>query len=296
MAQYVARMDGWYRRHVYKPCMAKNLVMPWISAGAEGKKEDEYGVTIVGRFLRETFTTYAREARNTLNVRVWLVKGWCDSEQKIENGVDPKGKVDKLAAQPDFSIPFVSYCEVGIQAQAEEYRKKKKLKSTVEEIIAVSSEKSGFVFNPPEIGVEFTPADLRGHSLNPVEDDPEKYRSLILRNVPKAGEKAFPANPQSGSLELGAVFATAKAVAAYSKNLLATEPFQRVNGARLACTGARATFHIVCDGESFGPFHHVVIEPARHPLNPNATTYGGVSAAAGDPVTFPLQCFFPIVS
>jgi len=275
--------------------MAKTLVIPWLSPGAEIKKEDEYGITIIGRYLRETFTTYAREARNTLNVRVWLVKGWCESEQKQD--IEPKGgKVDKLAAQPDFSIPFMSYCEIGIQAQAEEYRKKKKLKSTVEEIIAVTSEKSGFVFNPPEIGVEFTPADLRGHSLNTNEDDPEKYRTILLRNVPKAGEKSFPANPQSGSLELGAVFATAKAAAAYSKNLLATEPFQRVNGARFTCTAPRATFHVVCDGESFGPFHHVIIEPARHPLNPNSTTYGGVPAAPGDVVTFPIQSFFPIVT
>jgi len=277
--------------------MAKNLVMPWIASGAEtqSKKEDEYGVTIVGRFLRETFTTYAREARNALNVRVWLVKGWCDSEQKQENNVDAKGKVDKLATQPDFSIPFISYCELGIQAQAEEYRKKKKLKSTVDEIIAVSSEKSGFVFSPPDIGVEFTPADLRGHSLNDVEDDPEKYRSIVLRNVPKAGEKAFPPNPQSGSLELSAVFATAKAAAAYSKNLLATEPVQRVNAARFTCAGPRS-FHVVCDGESFGPFHHVVIEPARHPLTANSTTYGGALVASGDAVTFPLQCFFPIAN
>jgi hypothetical protein len=293
VAQYLARMDGWYRRHVYKPCMAKSLVMPWVqpAGGEQAKKEDEYGITIVGRFLRETFATYAREARNTMNVQIWLVKGWVDSEQKQEEGKG--GKVDKLAAHPDFSIPFISYCEIGIQAQAEEFRKKKKLKSTVEEIISASSEKSGFVYNPPEIGVYFTPTDLRGHSLNVVEEDPEKYRSVLFRNVPKAGEKAFPANPQSGSLELGAVFATAKAAAAYSKNLLATEPFQRVNGARLSCTAPRATFHVVCDGESFGPFHHVVIEPARHPLN-NSVTYGGVPVAPGDALTFPIQCFFQI--
>jgi hypothetical protein len=272
--------------------MAKTLVIPWLSPGAESKKEDEYGITMIGRFLRETFTTYAREARTTLAVRVWLVKGWCESEQKQE---EPKaGKVDKLATQPDFSIPFMSYCEIGIQAQAEEFRKKKKLKSTVEEIISVSSEKSGFVFNPPEIGVDFTPTDLRGHSLANVEDDPEKYRSIILRNVPKAGEKVFPANPQSGSLELGALFATSKPAAAYSNNLLATEPIQKVNGVRFTCTAPKATFHVVCDGEPFGPFHHVTIEPARHPLNPNSTTHGGVPVAPGDVVTFPIQTFFPL--
>lgn len=287
IAQYIARNDGWYRRHVYKPCMTRSPVLPWLNPGTESK-EDEYGISLVGRFFRETFATYAREARNTFNVQVWLAKGWIESEQKQE---DPKGKVDKLAAQPDYSIPFISYCEIGIQAQAEEYRKKKKIK-TIDEVISISS--LGFVYNPPEIGVEFTPADLRGHSLNNVEEDPEKYRSVVLRNVPKAGEKAFPANPQSGSLELSASFLTVKAAAAYSKNLLATEPVQRVNGVRLACTAPKATFHIVCDGESFGPFHHVVIEPARHNLNPNTTTYGGVPVSQGDPVFFPIQTFFPI--
>ena len=90
LAQYIARQDGWYRRHVYKPCMAKALVLPWPASG-EGK-EDEYGLSIVGRFLRETFTTYSREARNALNVRVWLVKGWLESEQKES---DTKGKIGR---------------------------------------------------------------------------------------------------------------------------------------------------------------------------------------------------------
>merc|ERR1719204_1186964 len=70
LAQFLAREDSWYHRHVYTPFKNLSLLTPSISNNTHMRMDSERSKHSLGDFYRTLISNYTREARNTLKVNI----------------------------------------------------------------------------------------------------------------------------------------------------------------------------------------------------------------------------------
>lgn len=255
VSAFLARHDSWYRRHIFAPFRAPLFFLPWLRATGEGtskhKADDE--VTGPGLFYRKVVTSYMREANQVCNISVWKVEGWFENETISSPKATEKDKL--FDAMPDNSIPFMQRLEIGGDSQPV----------------------------TPELDFTFTKMDLSGTPGRTVTDETAGYSSILLSNVPRTGDACFPPNPLSPWLELHANVRDGKG----RRTLLAMEPRQHVSNVVISCVEPGKTFAISCDGQPFGPYHHIKVSRCTW-TNPNDKDKGEVDFA------LPLQTYFPV--
>jgi len=198
----------------------------------------------------------------------------------------------------DEMIPFVGRVEIGQAVAVAEWRAKNEAKQTESPTSAnganganggaalekkvddVLKEKT-FMFNPPELTIKFVRMDLGGNQSESGCDEGLEYNTIDIANVPRKGDGCFMANPAAPFLEMNATLHPKALNRPTKMPILVTEPKQHVYSVDISCTAPNASFTVLCDGQKFGPYHHVRISPV---LEKDTKAH----------VTFPIQTFFPV--
>eukprot|EP00485_Elphidium_margaritaceum_P006727 CAMPEP_0202695710 /NCGR_PEP_ID=MMETSP1385-20130828/9242_1 /ASSEMBLY_ACC=CAM_ASM_000861 /TAXON_ID=933848 /ORGANISM="Elphidium margaritaceum" /LENGTH=982 /DNA_ID=CAMNT_0049351787 /DNA_START=168 /DNA_END=3116 /DNA_ORIENTATION=+ len=75
-AEWLARQDPWYNRHIYLPLESKLFVAPSLLPETRSKLTSHGHLHCVGEFYREMSEAYAREADQLVALRLWEVLCW----------------------------------------------------------------------------------------------------------------------------------------------------------------------------------------------------------------------------
>lgn len=181
---------------------------------------------------------------------------------------------------PDHLVPFIQRVEIGIVAAICEFRKTRRLGPEVKSEDIVKDK--AFEFTPTELFVKFSKMDMSGKLMDVVVEDAAIYSSLLLSNVPRRGDHAFPPNPTTPTLELYGKLHKNYQSKGLKTSLLASEPKQQVGEVEIWVANPQATFSISIDGQLFGPYRHIRISAASEKEDPSRR------------LKFPIQTFFPL--
>lgn len=75
-AEWLARQDPWYNRHIYLPLESKLFVAPSLLPDTKSKLRSHGHLHTVGQFYREMSEAYAREADQLVKLRLWECLCW----------------------------------------------------------------------------------------------------------------------------------------------------------------------------------------------------------------------------
>eukprot|EP00484_Ammonia_sp_Unknown_P030331 CAMPEP_0197034430 /NCGR_PEP_ID=MMETSP1384-20130603/12558_1 /TAXON_ID=29189 /ORGANISM="Ammonia sp." /LENGTH=938 /DNA_ID=CAMNT_0042464365 /DNA_START=153 /DNA_END=2969 /DNA_ORIENTATION=- len=75
-AEWLARQDPWYNRHIYLPLECRLFVTPSLLPDTKAKLRSHGHLHTVGQFYREMSESYAREADQLVKLRLWEVLCW----------------------------------------------------------------------------------------------------------------------------------------------------------------------------------------------------------------------------
>jgi len=273
-ASFIARYDSWYNRHIYIPFRSPSFVLPFIKVDDGNTYTDtNEAVSSLGQYYREAVEQYTRESSMTNNVRVYKVEGWF-------------GPAAKKTDMADHVIPFVQRVEVGSVAAAESQRKGGRNGGGGGDDTKADESIKNFNYIPIETTVKFTKMDLSGKKQEPITDEAIAYQNITIANVPNKGDLCFPPDPCAKWLEMHATVHKSANKAAVAKNVLLNDPKQHIANVEVSCASEKGNFHIIVDGISFGPYHHIKIKRARF-MNEKEKNFKQA-------ITFPLQAFFPL--
>jgi hypothetical protein len=262
LANYLARIDLWYFRHIFTPFRSQfPFLLPFLRED-EIEVKTNHDAGVVGQptqFLRECLVQYVREAHHQYRPLIYKVEA----------------RVDASSAEPSDVIPFLQRIEVGISPAIEEYKLKGGPTMQSTSYAEVQKDRN-FIYSPVDLSVKYSKVDLVGQPKPEVVDDALPYQSLLLSHVPRKGDLCTAPDPSAVGLELYAQPAKVDK-AKIKKNTLYYEPRQHV--AELTCSSP-VPFKILVDGVLHGPFRSVRIAIAQ-------TKFDGKTAQ------FPVQTFFP---
>lgn len=226
LAQFIARWDPWYFRHIYVPFRRRCLVLPWIEKST-GSLQHKDKLSTPARLLQAQVNQYMQEASHVCSVAVYRIECW-EAHDKKAGGNE---------AAPDQVIPFILRCELGLQAEGE----------------SAASRLA-------ELEVSLVRMDLGGELSKMIDEDAATYTTLSLSNVPRAGDQCSSPDPMSPWLEMHA--AVSGGGKGRGRNVLANDPNQHVAEVRISVFDNARTFKILVDGQRYGPFHHVRVSRA----------------------------------
>jgi hypothetical protein len=319
LAAFVARHDGWYFRHCYVPFMRPDMILPWRAADDHtfvtmneeasakrvlsrqiGNSAPESESDTVPRAsvsmipsaskapplhvdystkdhalpfvrMRGLVEDYVRDAQSTLHIPVFLCCGWSEMPIRFEHG---------LGVNPDQKIPFIQRFEYGLQAHAQNFVRDKQLPPdmSLDDLKHIKDYDSNSM---SDAKVVFTMVDSIGKSEGSLADAPVRYDCIVMSHVPRMNDVTFPPNPTSPCLELYAKVSETARITPYAQqsNALVACSSQHVN--RVSISSVQDPFHVLLDGQLFGPFRHVDVVLMKDPGTDRVTT-------------FPIQTFFPI--
>jgi len=286
LANFIARHDSWYNRHVYVPSRTPLLVLPFSNPTDElfepDDTEDAPPVEKPGLFLREIMASYIRSAQQTLPVNVYLLEGWLDPipVKSDKDKTEKKQKDKKIDLMADSIVPFIGRVVLGEEADKQQAEKKTK--------------NAKFTYNPEDLVVRFSRMDLAGNTFATQAEDPFPYQAITIANLPVPDDVCYAADPSVPWLEMHALVSKkADATKVGGRNLLLTDPRQHVDCVEVSCTGPSQSFSCLVDGVLFGPFHHIKVSRCRKPKSPEIGDKGA-EQELGDPYVLPISTFFPI--
>merc|ERR1712048_1164766 len=97
-AEWLARMDPWYNRHVFLPLESKIFVAPSLQSDTKSRLRSHGHLHTVGQFYRDMTESYAREADQLVKLRLWECLCW---------------ESPPYTKTPHQLIPFVQRVEIG---------------------------------------------------------------------------------------------------------------------------------------------------------------------------------------
>jgi hypothetical protein len=287
LANFIARHDSWYNRHVHVPSRTPLLVLPFSNPTDElfepDDTEDAPPVEKPGQFLRETMTSYIRGAQQTLPVNVYLLEGWLDPVpvKSDKDKTEKKQKDKKIDLMADSIVPFVGRVLLGEEADKQQAEKK--------------SKNAKFTYNPEDLIVRFSRMDLAGNTFATQAEDPLPYQTITIANLPVTDDVCYASDPSVPWLEMHALASKkADATKVGGRNLLLTDPRQHVDSVEVSCSGPSQSFSCLVDGVLFGPFHHIKVSRCRKSKSPETGGDKGGEQELGDPYILPISTFFPV--
>lgn len=169
LANYIARHDAWYNRHILTPFRSDFFLLPKTQAPFPAQFASDGNLTRLGTFYRSLTEQYARESSSILPVTVFKAAAWCDSLLPVQ--------AKRYVALSDHMIPFMQRLEIGFTTSPVANR------------------------TPPSLRVQFSRVDMHGQSLGTFLDESITYQHVILSHIPIVRDVTFPANPAAGFLE-----------------------------------------------------------------------------------------------
>jgi len=231
---------------------------------------------------------YVREAHVACNFHVYKLAGWYSAEFKKQSGSGPKESKEGKDGSPkcDVIIPFIQQVELGLTPYIQEFRDRNKISVEAAKLKTPDDwfKEKGFSFNPPDMTFKFAKMDLAGQKQGTLVDEPVPYETLIIANVPRKDQNCFPPDPTAPFLEMFAKPSRTyqpKETIGRSRNVLLTDPKQHIYAATIFSAKPSQTFHVLVDGQKFGPFNKVKISPVKE-------------VGTNKLFTLPIQTFFPL--
>ena len=224
IANYIARHDAWYNRHILTPFRSEIFLLPRTQPIFPARfNSDRLYVNAPGLFHRSLVEQYARETENVLNVTVFKIAAWYESPSASQS--------KKYIALADHMIPVLQRMEIGFTVAAPNK-------------IA------------PSLRIQYSRVDMKGQQVGVIFEENLTYQHVILSHVPIQRDLALPANPAASFLEMYAYLTEA----AKGKSKL-RETRAHVNQMEITNSDPLQLFNIVVDGNQFGPYYKVVISP-----------------------------------
>jgi hypothetical protein len=302
LANYLARNDLWYFRHVYAPLCSPALIIPWIRDEDTSRlitQSSTIGQSYPCQYLRSCIIQYAQQAVYHLPITVY----------KVECSTDPRA--NDLAA----TIYFIQRLELGTYVAIEEWRTNNPNSPPMrsEEVV----QQRGFQLSTLDMTIGYSKCDLSGVTQPEILEEGIQFQSLLLSNVPtkvtaitnlktatpeveekdakKKGTKdekvpvitdvllagnqndlTSTPDPVSNTLE---AFISAPRVdkSKLRQGSLLSDPKQHLRD--IHCSSS-TPFKVRIDGVNYGPFKYIHVSPAT-------TTLGQIAK-------FPIQTFLPI--
>eukprot|EP00457_Paulinella_chromatophora_P001223 gb/GEZN01001225.1/.p1 GENE.gb/GEZN01001225.1/~~gb/GEZN01001225.1/.p1 ORF type:complete len:845 (+),score=113.42 gb/GEZN01001225.1/:30-2564(+) len=302
LASFMARYDGWYNRHIFIPFRQHNFIVPMIRMDGPGpvEQKEETVLTLPGEFFRELVERYVGESRFRWHINVYQVECWLADRKQLqpedEETEGPATEVPAVAESgeeetPDYNIPFIQSCEIGLNARAIAFAEEKQLNTrNIEEI----QKHRDFTCMSPPLSVGFTKMDLSGREQKISVEMISEYETLLCSNLPSKDEKrTFPPDPTASWLEL---YAKVKNPSS-KRNILATEPRQHVVALGVT-TEKGGVFDVLVDRQVFRGIKKIkisrvyTVEGAKKSKIWNSAEHA--DKPQGSPLIFPVESFFPL--
>jgi hypothetical protein len=264
LANYIAKNDLWYYRHVFTPLRSPfPYLVPFLRDDeTEIRTNNDSGlVGCATAYYRDVISHYCREAHHTFRTSIFKVQG----------------RTDPNSIEPSDVIPFIQRIELGLLPAVEEFKTKQGAAGSQLKLEDVLKDKS-FVYSPVEFAVKYFKVDLSNQPKPEVVDDPLPYQSISLSHVPRKGDQGNVPDPTSKGLELFVNPGSKIDKSRLKKNSLVLDPRQHL--AEITCSSV-TPFKILADGVLHGPFRSVRISIAQNKSD-------------GKIAHFPIQTFFPI--
>jgi len=312
-ADWLARQDPWYNRHIYLPLECQLFVAPSLLPDTKSKLRSHGHLHTVGQFYREMSEQYAREADQLVKLRLWECLCW---------------ESPPYTKTPHQLIPFCQRVELGNvvdrRGQEEMYQLGPNRKNTVQngqfmddmELIdedtaylgSVSDLRNGasgdtaefngdakydaeddldfdaFDYNPVALDVEWQGVDMLGRAqMQPIQQKSQYLDALSLSSVPRYGDKGVPASPdKAGEIHLFCKVRDSNKKKKYQEYaLLKTEPSQHVRTCVISSNSHSDKFFICVDDQIYGKFSRIKVQPMMDPVSK-------------DQVFMPIRTFFPV--
>ena len=103
LADWLARQDSWYNRHVYIPLQSELFVAPWIDYKSKPKTKPVINDSCLTKFYRDITESYARESNHSVDICIWECQAWYDNNN------------NQSTKTPDVILPFVERVELGMR-------------------------------------------------------------------------------------------------------------------------------------------------------------------------------------
>jgi len=264
LAQYIARHDGWYRRHIYTAhCRGHptvpHLIVPANSASVRASTTRRVEPLQPSKApqlpLHQCLVDYFREAEQVMLVKVFEVQCW----------VAPPEQTEGAKEAPFVTLAFCTTVEVQLAGGV--------------------GEASGGA----ALSVQLTMADPYGVSYSSQVSLTGRFNALSFHNLSTEPEHS----PCSGRLQFRCGYASGSAKQTGEGPLRFVKTATVTAGSTTASDNARATrqksvppsaverFSLLVDGDFYGPFAHIQITPCILP--------GG-----REELMLPVRTFFPI--
>ncbi|GAB5363773.1 hypothetical protein AAMO2058_000911900 [Amorphochlora amoebiformis] len=140
LSAYIARQDSWYKNHIYTPFWSKHFLLPWTHIDAYEKDVDPLDEPLeMSNFFLDLVNSYVREAKQTLNLKVWkcnvfensatweLKSDKRDSKRKgvVSSEMLVQSAISEEATQV---LPFFQRLEIGYRVELLRYCETEELK------------------------------------------------------------------------------------------------------------------------------------------------------------------------
>ena len=319
-AEWLARQDPWYNRHIYLPLECKLFVAPSLLPDTKSKLRSHGHLHTVGQFYREMSESYAREADQLVKLRLWECLCWESPPytktphqlipfcQRVEMGkyVDKKGQ-EEIYQYGAMGFRNRANTNYNHYAQSQEYKNGYDDYDDLDEDGYVNNNNSNdynnnnntdnkyneddddldfdtFDYNPIALDIEWQPVDMLGRAqIQTIDQKSQLLDSLSLSSCPRYGDKGFPASPdKAGVIHLYCKVRDSNKKKKFQEYaLLKTEPSQHVRTCVISSNHQSDKFFIMVDDQIYGKFSRIKIQPMIDPISK-------------DQVSMPIRTFFPV--
>lgn len=320
-AEWLARQDPWYNRHIFLPLECKLFVAPSLLPDTKSRLRSHGHLHTVGQFYREMSEAYAREADQLVKLRLWECLCWESPPytktphqlipfcQRVELGkaVDRKGQeemytmgpmsqfsrnrantVNRVDTEPQYDMDFIdednpAFASSSMISGTDTTEFTGDSKYDPEDDLDFDT----FDYNPVALDVEWQGVDMMGNAqMQPIQQKSQYLDSLSLSSCPRWGDKGVPASPdKAGEIHLYCKVRDSNKKKKYQEYaLLKTEPSQHVRTCVVSTSNHPSDkFFIMVDDQIYGKFSRIKIQPMMDPVSK-------------DQVFMPIRTFFPIVN
>ncbi|KNC49530.1 uncharacterized protein AMSG_11887 [Thecamonas trahens ATCC 50062] len=271
LASFLGCFDGWYGRHMLDLSQMVARVMPHVGAppapvldvfdagGTLDVSMFEGGVRpdmapnrlpvpqlSPGELLCHEIERYFTRGIHPLDVNIYLCEIWVASATR---GGEPIHR----------TIPFVQRVEIGVNAAARSFRRKKGWSHlSLDDVVTHKS----FKYTGPELTASFSEVSLSGLARPGPPIPTKQYWNVTVSNVPAPGQSGTPPRPSHSALELYCLdFDTGKRLQKGKSAVMDGERTYHASLIELQAKDTKKQFPIVIDGQLFEPVDKIRISP-----------------------------------
>lgn len=253
LAAFLDHFDFRYSKSVYAPLTNRTPILPREPRAAELSHKSVSPPVV----MRNVLDGYFVDAQQVCNVNIWRCECLTYEVQTIQNN-DPNAGSQLRAGRVRqyLTIPFCQQAEFGVITTAK-YKQKNDPSFANMPISDIISSKA-FKYTPIKLKLSYLPMDSKGiPSVNQQETGTWSYHTLTIKNVSRFGEKGPIAAPHLPALEISALDDRKKKSKYREVDMLES---YHSSFAKIESVNYENLF-VMLDGEVYGPFHNIQIQP-----------------------------------